>query len=566
VLRAYDRSWLRGDVLAGITVAAYAIPQVMAYAQLAGVPVGAGLWSLIAAACVYAVLGSSRQLSVGPESTTAVLTAATIAPLAGGDAERFAVLAAVLALVVAAYALVAWAFRLGFVADLLSRPVLIGYLAGVAIIMMVGQLSRIFGVEVDGDTIVEQVVSFARAVAEGGVDAASTAIGLGTIAALLVVQRRWPRAPGPLLAVVVSAGLVTAFSLQDNGVAVVGDIPVGLPEFGLGGVTWADVQALLLPALGVLVVGYTDNVLTARAFAARSGGSVDANAELLALAGANAAAGLVRGLPVSSSGSRTAIGQSSGSRSQLYSLVMAVSVVVALVAFRPVLEAFPVAALGGIVVYAALRLIEVAEFRRLRAFRRNEFLLALAAMAGVLVLDILYGVLLAVALSVAELLYRVARPHDGILGIVPGLAGMHDVDDYPEAVQEPGLVVYRYDSPLFFANAQDFRVRALAAVAEAPAEVRPVRWFLLNAEANIEVDSTAVAALEEVRSALAERGVVFAMARVKQDLRVVLDRAGFSQRVGDDLIFPTLPTALAAYRAFAASGEPPDGGGETKLA
>jgi MFS superfamily sulfate permease-like transporter len=346
--------------------------------------------------------------------------------------------------------------------------------------------------------------------------------------------------------------------LQDSGVEVVGDIPVGLPELGLAGVTLADVQLLLLPAVGVLVVAYNDNIVEARAFAARTGDQIDANAELLALAGTNAASCLVRGMPVSSSGSRTVIGLSSGSRSQLFSLVMAVGVVVALLVFRPVLEAFPVAALGGIVVYAALRLINFAEFRRLLAFRRNEFLLAIAAMLGVLVLGILYGVLLAIALSVAELLYRVARPHDGILGIVPGLAGMHDIDDYPEAELEPGLIVYRYDSPLFFANAQDFRRRALAAVAEAPAQVRPVRWFLLNAEANIEVDSTAIDALEDVRSALAHQGVVFAMARVKQDLRVVLDRAGFSERVGDDLIFPTLPTALAAYRAFAASDEAPD--------
>jgi MFS superfamily sulfate permease-like transporter len=368
VLAGYRRTWLRGDVIAGITVAAYLIPQVMAYAGVAGLPPVAGLWAIVPALLLYAVFGSSRQLSVGPESTTALMTALIIAPLAAG----------------------------------------------------------------------------------------------------------------------------------------------------------------------------------ARAFANRGDMSsdIDANQELLALGSANLGAGLLSGFPVSSSGSRTAVGDAAGSRTQLYSLVALVWVLATLLFLGPLLARFPIAALGGIVVYAATRLIDVRGFRRLAAFRRSELLLALAALGGVLVLDILYGVLVAVALSVAEMLARVARPHDAILGVVPGLAGMHDVDDYPQARTTPGLVVYRYDSPLFFANAEDFRRRALAAVDEQP---EPVTWFILNTEANVEVDITALEAVDAVRRDLERRGIVFALARVKRDLLDDLDAFGLTASVGPERIFPTLPTAVAAY-------------------
>jgi MFS superfamily sulfate permease-like transporter len=309
-------------------------------------------------------------------------------------------------------------------------------------------------------------------------------------------------------------------------------------------VSGADLATLLLPAIGVAVVGYSDNVLTARSFATRNDYRVDANGELLALGAANIAAGVLHGFPVSSSASRTAIGDSLGSRSQLHSLVAVGAVVLALVFARPVLATFPMAALGALVIYAALRLIELGEFRRIAAFRASELTLALATAAGVLLLDVLNGVLVAIGLSILDLLRRIARPHDGILGQVPGVAGMHDIDDYPAATTIPGLVVYRYDAPLCFANAENFRHRALTAVDDSPT---PVEWFLLNAEANIEVDITAVDALEDLRADLARRGVVFAMARLKQDLRDLLTPTGFLDRVGEDHIFPTLPTAVHAF-------------------
>jgi sulfate permease, SulP family len=301
--------------------------------------------------------------------------------------------------------------------------------------------------------------------------------------------------------------------------------------------------------------GFSDDVLTARSFA-RSGETIKANRELLALGAANVGSGLVRGFPISSSATRTAIAVTTGSRTQLYSLAAAATVAAALLFARPVLSRFPTAALGAIVIYAAIRLIDVAAFRRLFAFRRAELAITVATCAGVLAFNILYGVLVAIGLSVADLLVRVARPHDAVLGLVPGLAGMHNIEDYPGARTIPGLVVYRYDAPLFFANAEDFRRRALAA-ASGPV---PLRWFVLNVEANVEVDFTALEAVDAVRQEIARRGAVFALARAKQELLARLRAFGLADKIGEDLFFPTLPTAVQAYREWARQHDPPPGG------
>ncbi|MFG1605230.1 sulfate permease [Actinoplanes sp. NPDC049265] len=541
VLRAYRKSWLRGDLLAGLTVAAYLVPQVMAYAGLAGLPPVAGLWAILPPLVLYAVLGSSRHLSVGPESTTALMTAAVVGPLAAGDPARYAGLAAALAVVVGVLFLVAFVARLGFVADLLSRPILVGYLAGVALTMVSGQLGKLTGVRVGGDTVLGELASFVTRL--GQVHVATALLGLAVLALLFLGQWRFPRLPVPLVVVLLATVAVLVLDLRSHGVAVVGEVPRGVPGPALPDLSEA--ASLLLPAVGVLVVGYTDTVLTARAFAGRSGDAVDANQELLALGVANLGAGLLRGFPISSSGSRTALGVASGARTQMYSLFALLCVVAVLLFAGPALALFPAAALGALVVYAAIRLVDIAGFRRLAAFRRTELLLALAALAGVVVFDILTGVLLAVGLSVADMLHRVARPHDAVLGIVPGLAGMHDVDDFPAARTVPGLLIYRYDSPLFFANAENFRQRALAAVAD---EREPVRWFVLNAEANVEVDSTGLDALDRLRAELTGRGIVFGLARVKQDLQAQLDAYGLTASIGPDHIYPTLPTAVRAYQ------------------
>ncbi|CAM5565897.1 SulP family inorganic anion transporter [Streptomyces aurantiogriseus] len=546
VLFGYRRSWLRGDVLAGVTVAAYLVPQVMAYAGVAGLPPVAGLWAILPALALYALLGSSRLLSVGPESTTALMTATVVGPLAAGDPAQYATLAATLAVAVGLLCVLAWAARLGFIADLLSRPVLIGYLAGVALIMMVDQLPKLTGVRTTGSAFFPQLWSFVGNLSR--LHLATVLFAVAALGVLFTVAHFFRTIPGPLLAVVFGTAAVAVLDLDDQyGIKVIGDVPSGLPTVALPDL--AELPHLVLPALGVLLVGYTDFILTARAFTKRDdeGPGLDANQEFLALGAANLGAGALHGFPVSSSASRTALASSAGGHTQAYSLVAGAAVLSVLLFLSPLLSRTPTAVLGALVVYAAVRMIDLTGFRRLASFRRRELLLALGCLAGVLALDILYGVLVAVGLSVAELLTRVARPHDAIEGLVPGVAGMHDIDDYPQARTIPGMLVYRYDSPLFFANAEDFRRRALAAVDE---QTEPVHWFVLNTEANVEVDITALDAVDELRRELAHRGIVFALARVKQDLLDDLRAYGLVDTIGSERIFPTLPTAVAAYRKW----------------
>ncbi|MEV4603632.1 sulfate permease [Amycolatopsis sp. NPDC049253] len=541
-LRGYRRAWLRGDVVAGVTVAAYLVPQVMAYAEVAGLPPAAGLWAAVGPLAVYALVGSSSRLSVGPESTTALMTAAVLAPFAAGDPARYATLAAVLAVLVGALCLVAALARLGVLAELLSKPVLTGYMAGIAVLMIAGQLGNVTGVRVDGTGFLGELSGFFARI--GLVHWPTIALATGVLLVLILLERLLPAVPGPLVAIAGATAVVVVAGLP--GIEAVGALPAGLPP-AVSGFSAAEAGRLVLPAVGIAIVAFSDNVLTARAFAAGRGEEVDAGQELRALAAVNVSAGLLHGFPVSSSGSRTALGAAAGSRTQLYSLVALFTVVLVVVFARPLLAQFPKAALGALVIFAATYLVDVKELRRFARFRRSELLLALLTTAGVLGLGVIYGVLAAVGLSILDLLRRIARPHDGILGVVPGLAGMHDVDDYPDATTEPGLVVYRYDAPLCFANAQDFRRRALAAAGS------DVRWFVLNTEANVELDVTAADALEQLRSDLVRRGVVFALARVKQDLRDDLVAAGLVGKVGENRIFPTLPTAISGYHAWAAA-------------
>ena len=553
-LMRYRRAWLRGDLLAGVTVAAYLIPQVMAYAKIAGLPPVTGLWAAIGPLAVYAIVGASRQLSVGPESSTALMTAVALAPLAAGDPGRYAALAAALALLVGVICLVGGFVRLGLFADVLSKPVLVGYLAGIAVIMIVSQLGTLTGVPVTGSGVGEEIASWVRGLAQ--VHWPTVAVAAAVLAFLLLVSRFAPMVPGPLLGMLLATGAVALFDGTAHGIRVAGEVPAGLPAPGLPAVGMGDLPSLLLPAAGIALVGFSDMVLTARAFAGRAGDRVDADQELRALGLANLAVGFLRGFPVSCSGSRTAIADALKARTQLYSLVALVAVVAAMFFAGPLLAAFPSAALGAVVVYAALRLIEVGEFRRIAAFRRSEAVLVVVTLAGVLVLGVLYGVLVAIGLSLLDMLRKVARPHAAVLGYAPGVPGMHDIDDYPGVRVVPGLLVYRYDAPLFFANAEDFRRRAVDEIGDDATE-----WFLLNAEANVDIDTTALDALDDLRRALAERGIVLALARVKQELYDELRAGGLIEKLGPDRIFPTLPAAVAAYVSWytARHGEPPGG-------
>ena len=541
-LLTYDRSWLRGDVLAGLTVAAYLIPQCLAYGELAGVQPVAGLWAILPPMVIYAVFGSSPQLSIGPESSTAVMTAVAIAPLAAPRTEEYIGLAALLATFMGLVCIAGYLAKLGFLADLLSKPVLTGYMAGIALIMIGGQLGKIGKIEVKANAFFAQIGEFTSKLALAHTP--TLILSIAVLIFLFVFQSRFRNAPIPLIAVLLSTVAVAVFDLDTRGVATIGEIPAGLPTFALPQLSAGNLIPLMAAAVGISLVGYSDNVLTARAFATRNNYKIDANQELLALGVANLANGMMQGFPVSSSGSRTVIGDSLGSKSQLHSLVAMVAVIIVLLFFRPLLALFPKAALGAIVIYAATKLIEFSEFIRLYQFRRSEFFIAIATTFAVLATGILIGVGIAVSLSVIELFYRVARPHDAILGTVPDLAGFHDVDDWEGATTIPGLVIYRYDAPLCFANAENFKQRVLEAIA---AEPTTVEWSILNMEANVEIDITAIDMLAELRQELTAKNITFAMARVKQDLYLNLEKAGFFRNLTAEHIYPTLRTAIAAF-------------------
>lgn len=543
VVRGYRLGWLQGDVLAGVTVAAYLVPQVMAYAQIAGLPPALGLLAMVGPTITYFLLGSSRRLSVGPESTTALMTAAAVGAVGVSGPDEYAALAAAFAIVTGVLCLVGWVARLGFLADLLSHPVLVGYMAGIAVLMMLSQVTRLTGIETSGGSPLAEAWSALRAADQ--VHWPTLALGTSLLALLLIGARVAPRLPHPLIVVLLGAAAVAWFDLADQGIDTVGALPEVWTGLHLPRLSLSDITLMLGPALGIAVVGYSDNVLTARAFAEKDE-HIDDNQEFLALGAANVAAGLTGGFPVSSSGSRTAIGVSLHSRTQVYSLVAVGAMVAFALLGERVLAAFPQAALAALVIYAALRLIEVGEFRRIAAFRLSELVLSVSTVVAVLAFGALNGILVAVGLSIADMLRRVARPHDAVLGTVPGLAGMHDVDDYPEAELVPGLVFYRYDSPLFFANAEDLRTRALATI-DAAAVKEPVHWFLMNMEANVEVDLTSMDAMTLLHEELTRRGIVLGLARVKQETLEDLEAAGLLAAIGEDMIFPTLPTALAAY-------------------
>jgi high affinity sulfate transporter 1 len=535
------RSTGRGDVIAGFAVAAYLIPQCLAYAQLAGVEPVRGLWTALPALAIYAIAGSSRLLSVGPESASALLVGSAVAALsARGDLDP-ADAAGALALAVAGVAFVAWLARLGFLADLLSKPVLIGYLAGVAVTMTISQLPNLTGIDTARTAALPRLADVVRSL--GDARAGPLLLG-GMVVVILLTLQRWTKLPGPLLVIVAATVATSAFDLERHGVATLGHVPVGLPPLTIPSVPAYLWPAVFGTAIGVAMVAFSGNVLTARAFTRGRDDRVDADQELFALAAANVAVGLGGGFPVSSSESRTALADAAGSRSQLTSLAAAACVALVLGVAAPLLEAIPLAALAGLVVYAGGRLVALGQARRVISFRRSEGVIMVTAFAGVVGFGLLVGVGVAVALSVGDLLRRVARAHDAIQGTVPGLAGMHDIDDYPSATTIPGLIVYRYDAPLFFANAEDVRARVLAAVNESAS---PVEWIILNMEANVEIDLTAADMLEDLQEELEARGIVLGMARVKHDLAIYLDRVGLLDRIGRDHVFPTLPTAVEGF-------------------
>jgi high affinity sulfate transporter 1 len=514
-----------------------------------------GFYAAIGALVVYALAGSSRHLGVGPEPGTAILAATGVGAIAGGDPARYVALMAALALAVSGLCLIGAAARLGILASVLSKPVLVGYITGVGVMLLSSQVAGFSRVPIPSDDFVPRIRDLV--VNADQVHGPTVAVAAGTLAVIMGFRRWAPRMPGALAGVAVAMPIVAVFSLQRNGIAVVGAIPAGLPVPGVPNVSLGDVRQLLPVAAGIALVGYADNVLTARSIAASRGYRIDANQELLALGLTNLSSGLSHGFPISSSASRTAVPASLGSKTQLVSLVAAAFVVVSLLVLRPTLADIPRPALAAVIVSAAFAIIDVAGYRSLWRVSREEFVLAVATAVGVLLFNVLVGVLVAVVLSIVVALDRIARPTDAILGDAPGLDGWVDVGSMPDALTEPGLLVYRFDAPLCFVNADRFCERVEQVLTDYPGRGR---WLVIDFEGIGALDATAVDSMTSLLDRLPELGVVVvAAARANRQVLQRLERASLLVPIGALVVFPTINSAVSAYRQQRdGAGDPPD--------
>jgi len=542
-LRRYQRSWLPVDLLAGLTVGAMLVPQGMAYAELADMPPVTGFYAALLALIAYAFVGSSRHLGVGPEPGTAILAATGVGAIAAGDPERYLALMAALALIVGAICLLAAVARLGFIANVLSKPVLVGYITGVGLTLLSSQYAKFTGVPIDSDDFFSRTRDLLTGLGE--IDGLTVVVGASTLVLIQVLRWKVPAIPGALLGVVLATVAAVAFSLETDGLVLVGDVPQGLPSFGLPDVGGGDLVDLLPVALGIALVGYSDNVLTGRAIGARMGYRVDPNQELAALGITNLCAGFSQGFPISSSASRTAVPASLGSKSQLVGIVAAIVVIATLLFLSPVLAEIPQAALAAVIIAAALAIIDVTGFQELWSVSRAEFALAATSALAVMVFDVLTGVLVAVGLSLLVALGRIATPHDAILGAGQDLDGWVDAEAHPGARTLPGLLVYRFDAPLFFANANRYRERLELLVEENPGEEK---WLVLDFEGVGEADTTAVDMLVELLDEHTREGRVICIARANDRVLRRLARAGLLEPDGPAIVFPTINAAVRAFQ------------------
>ena len=563
-VREYQRAWLLNDLVAGVVLTALLVPVGMGYAQAAGLPPITGLYATIVPLVAYAIFGPSRVMVLGPDSSLAAVIAAIVLPLAGRDPARAVALAGMLAILTGVVILVAGIARLGFVTELLSRPVQLGYLYGIAVTIVVGQLPKLFGFSIDGRGLLPEVRDFVQGLARGRANGAALAVGLTGIVVILGVRRWWPRVPGVILAVGIGIAAVVAFDLTDRGVQVIGVLPRGLPSPAIPDVRLADLPLLFSGALGIALVTVADTSVLSQSLAARRGEMVDANQELVALGAANLAAGAFQGFPISSSASRTPVAIAAGARTQLTPLVGAATIALLLVVAPGALRNLPQPILGAVVITAALGLVDPAAVRFLYQVRRSEFVLWLAAFVGVALLGVLLGILAAIVLSLGNFIRRAWRPHDAVLGREDELKGYHDLERHPAGRQVPGLLLYRFDAPLFFANAGEFRRRLRGLLATTTPRVR---WVVVAAEPITDVDTSAAATLGELLAELRQQGVTLAFAELKGPVKDRLRRYGLYDQIGEDRFFPTIGTAVNGYLratgvAWVDWEERPDGGRE----
>ncbi|MET4033847.1 MULTISPECIES: sulfate permease [unclassified Bradyrhizobium] len=543
-LRQYEAAWLPHDIFAGIVLATMLVPVGIAYAAASGLPGIYGLYATIVPLLAYALFGPSRILVLGPDSALAAILLGVIAPLAQGDPLRAVTLAGMMAIVSGTVCILAAVARLGFITELLSKPIRYGYMNGIALTVLISQLPKLFGFSIESEGPLRSLWAIVSAILGGQINWVAFAIGLATLIVILLLRNN-KRVPGLLIAVVGATLVVGVLDLGTQyGVKVLGPLPQGLPGFVVPWITSSDLVPVLIGGCAVAMVSFADTSVLSRAYAARLGSRVDPNQEMVGLGAANLATGFFQGFPISSSSSRTPVAEAAGARTQLTSVVGALAIALLLLVAPSLLQHLPTAALAAVVIASAIGLIEVADLKRIYRIQRWEFWLAIVCFVGVAVLGVIPGIGLAIAIAIIEFLWDGWRPHSAVLGRAYGVKGYHDITRYPDARRVPGLVLFRWDAPLFFANAEFFRERVLDAVATSPT---PVRWLVVAAEPVTSVDVTACDVVAELDRSLHAQGIEFCFAELKDPVKDKLKRFGLFAQLGENYFFPTIGVAVARY-------------------
>ena len=543
-LREYDVAWLRNDIVAGLVLTTMLVPVGIAYAVASGLPGIYGLYATIVPLLAYALFGPSRILVLGPDSALVTVILAVVVPLSGGDPGRAVAIASMMAIVSGTVCILAGIARLGFVTELLSKPIRYGYMNGIALTVIISQLPKLFGFSGEGEGPLRRIWAFAQAVLAGETNWAALAIGAGTLAVILLLKGS-KRIPGILIAIVGATAIVGALDLAARAnVSVLGPTPQGLPAFAIPWITYADLVPIVIGGCAVALISFADTSVLSRTFAARTGTRVDPNQEAVGLGAANLAAGFFQGFPVSSSSSRTPVAEAAGGKTQLTGVVGALAVALLIVVAPDILQHLPDSALAAVVIASALGLFEVADLRRIYRIQQWEFWLSIACFAGVAVLGAIPGIGLAIAIAIIEFLWDGWRPHSAVLGRVEGVKGYHDIARYPDARRIPGLVLFRWDAPLFFANAELFQQRVLDAVTTSPT---PVRWLVVAAAPVTSVDVTAADTLDDLDKSAHEAGIELCFAEMKDPVKDKLKRFGLFARLGEQAFFPTMGAAVNRY-------------------
>src|SRR5215468_1942027 len=544
-LRRYELSWLRHDLVAGLVMTTMLLPVGIAYAEASGVPGINGLYATIVPLLAYALLGPSRILVLGPDSALAPVILAVVLPLSAGEPQRAVALAGMMAIVSGAVCIAAGLGRLGFITELLSKPIRYGYMNGIALTVLLSQIPKLFGFSVAAKGPLRQAWGILQKILTGNTNFVALAIGASTLVLLLLLKRQ-PRLPGTLIAVVAATLVVAIFDLGTRaGVSVLGPLPRGLPSPKFPYVHLGEWVSILTGGVAVALVSFADTSVLSRTYAARLRTPVDANQEMIGLGFANLAAAFFQGFPISSSSSRTPVAEAAGAKTQLTGVVGAIAIAVLLMVAPQLLQNLPHTALAAVVIAAAIGLIEVTDLRRIYRIQRWEFWLSMACLAGVAVFGAIPGIALAIVIAVIEFLWDGWRPHSAVLGSVERVQGYHDITRYPDARLIPGLVLFRWDAPLFFANAELFHQRTLAAVANSPT---PVRWLVIAAEPVTSVDVTAADVVSELDDTLHAAGIELCFAEMKDPVKDKLKRFGLFARLGEQTFFATIDEAVSAYR------------------